>query len=486
MNLKVIYTMLSRIMLVSGAMVALPLAISLIMGGPILAFIFSMAVAGLASVVLKKRGVAQENSLTPREGTAITALSWLFVSLLFALPYIFSGTLGPLDSLVESISGLTGTGATVIDDLGAVPQSILFFRAMTHWLGGLGIIVIFVAIFPQIGRGSAKMVNAESTGPTSSKALPRIKETASALFTVYLIFTIAAAAAYMLCGLTFLDAIDTSFSTIATGGFSTKDASIAYYNNPVLELVIAFFMIISSANFGIYVEARKRGLSAITGDMEFRTYIGIVLAATVLMTISLVLQGNYGFVEALRETFFQSASLSSTTGFVSADFDQWPSFAKFIILLIIIVGGCGGSTAGGLKVIRLILLVKSFTSILKLHIHPRAVLHVTVSHERLLPGHHIPRPLLLLHLHGPLHTLGRMHDDGRSRLHGRHRSLLLHHVQRRPGLRPVRSHLYLLGTPRFQQIRRLPLHALRQTRIRHTPCHLHPFLLEKERMVRMR
>lgn len=293
MNLKVIYTMLSRIMLVSGAMMALPLAISLIMGGPILAFIFSMAVAGLASVVLKKRGVAQENSLTPREGTAITALSWLFVSLLFALPYIFSGTLGPLDSLVESISGLTGTGATVIDDLGAVPQSILFFRAMTHWLGGLGIIVIFVAIFPQIGRGSAKMVNAESTGPTSSKALPRIKETASALFTVYLIFTIAAAAAYMLCGLTFLDAIDTSFSTIATGGFSTKDASIAYYNNPVLELVIAFFMIISSANFGIYVEARKRGLSAITGDMEFRTYIGIVLTATVLMTISLVLQGNF-------------------------------------------------------------------------------------------------------------------------------------------------------------------------------------------------
>lgn len=181
MNLKVIYTMLSRIMLVSGAMMALPLAISLIMGGPILAFIFSMAVAGLASVVLKRRGVAQENSLTPREGTAITALSWLFVSLLFALPYIFSGTLGPLDSLVESISGLTGTGATVIDDLGAVPQSILFFRAMTHWLGGLGIIVIFVAIFPQIGRGSAKMVNAESTGPTSSKALPRIKDQGDSL-----------------------------------------------------------------------------------------------------------------------------------------------------------------------------------------------------------------------------------------------------------------------------------------------------------------
>ncbi len=382
MNLKVIYTMLSRIMLVSGAMVALPLAISLIMGGLILAFIFSMAVAGLASVVLKKRRRAGKQPDAQRRPRPSPRSPGSSSRSLFALPYIFSGTLGPPDSLVESISGLTGTGATVIDDLGAVPQSILFFRAMTHWLGGLGIIVIFVAIFPQIGRGSANMVNAESTGPTSSKALPRIKKTASALFTVYLIFTIAAAAAYMLCGLTFLDAIDTSFSTIATGGFSTKDASIAYYNNPVLELVIAFFMIISSANFGIYVEARKRGLSAITGDMEFRTYIGIVLAATVLMTISLVLQGNYGFVEALRETFFQSASLSSTTGFVSADFDQWPSFAKFIILLIIIVGGCGGSTAGGLKVIRLILLVKSFTSILKLHIHPRAVLHVTVSHER--------------------------------------------------------------------------------------------------------
>lgn len=243
----------------------------------------------------KRRRAGKQPDAQRRHGHHRALLALRLAPLRAAL-YIQRNT-GALDSLVESISGLTGTGATVIDDLGAVPQSILFFRAMTHWLGGLGIIVIFVAIFPQIGRGSAKMVNAESTGPTSSKALPRIKETASALFTVYLIFTIAAAAAYMLCGLTFLDAIDTSFSTIATGGFSTKDASIAYYNNPVLELVIAFFMIISSANFGIYVEARKRGLSAITGDMEFRTYIGIVLAATVLMTISLVLQGNYGFVK---------------------------------------------------------------------------------------------------------------------------------------------------------------------------------------------
>lgn len=382
MNRQIIQSMLSRIILGSGAVLLLPLLLSLYYGGPVLSFLIPALLALVLFLMLRKKNISPNVSLTPREGTAITALSWLSVSLLYAIPYICSGTLSPLDGLVESVSGLTGTGATVINDLLPLPPSILFFRAMTHWLGGLGIMVIFVALFPQAGRGSAKMVDAESTGPTSSKALPRIKETALALFCVYFCFTAAATAAYMLWGMGFLEALDHAFSTIATGGFSTRNESVAYYGSPSLELIMVFFMVISSANFGIYVSAWKRGFRVIYEDTEFRVYLFIVALATLLMTASLVLQQSMSFPESLREALFQAASLSSTTGFVSADFDQWPSFAKFIILLLIIVGGCGGSTAGGLKVIRLILLFKCFSGILKLHMHPRAIFHMTVGKEQ--------------------------------------------------------------------------------------------------------
>lgn len=382
MNRHLVQSMLARILLGAGAVLLLPLFLSLYYEGPVLSFFLPALFSLMLFLLLRKKEISPNASLTPREGTAITALSWLSVSLLYAVPYILSGTLSPLDGLVESISGLTGTGATVINDLTVLPPSLLFFRAMTHWLGGLGIIVIFVALFPQAGRGSTKMVNAESTGPTSSKPLPRIRETALALFTVYVCFTAAAAAAYMLWGMGFLEAVDHAFSTIATGGFSTRNESIAYYHSLSLELIVIFFMVISSANFGIYVDAWKRGFHVIRQDTEFRVYLLMVAGAALLITLSLVLQARMPFAESLREALFQSASLSSTTGFVSADFDQWPSFAKFILLLLIIAGGCGGSTAGGLKVIRLILLFKCFSALLKLHMHPRAVFHMTVGRER--------------------------------------------------------------------------------------------------------
>lgn len=384
MNIQIIYSMLSRILAASGAALLLPLLLSLYERGPILSFLLPMLLSAVLSLFLKRKGAAIESSLTPREGTAITALSWIAVSLLYALPYWVSGSLSPLDSLVESISGLTGTGATVFPDLTSLPDSLLFFRSLTHWLGGLGIIVFFVALFPQAGRGTVRMMQTESTGPTSSKALPRIRETARALFAVYAVFTSVCFLSYLLCGLSPLDALNHAFSTIATGGFSTRNESIAYYHDARLEMVIAFFMIISSANFGIYVEAWKRGVSVIWKDTEFRTYLSIVAAATLLMTLSLVLAGGAP-LPSLRETFFHAASISSTTGFVAADFDQWPDFCRFVIFLLILIGGCGGSTAGGMKVIRLILLGKSILSLLKLHLHPRAVQAVSAGENRYPP-----------------------------------------------------------------------------------------------------
>ena len=319
--------------------------------------------------------------LSVREGIAITSLSWILVTFLGMLPYVFGGYLNILDGILECISGLSGTGATVITDIEVLPQSLLVWRSLTHWLGGLGIIVIFIALFPQFGHGIVHMMDAESTGPTSDRMLPRVRQMAKALFTVYVVLTTAATVALMACGLDFLTALEHAFSTIATGGFSPYNDSVAHFNSPLIEGVLALFMILSSANFSIYVAAWRKGIGVIFRDTEFRLYVALVLGASALMSLNLTYGASYDPLEAVRETFFQAASISSSTGFVSADFDQWPSFSKGILLFLMVCGGCAGSTAGGLKVTRLMLLMKTMRSVVQQKLSPRSVVQVHSNGE---------------------------------------------------------------------------------------------------------
>ncbi len=321
------------------------------------------------------------DDLSVREGIAITSLSWILVTFLGMLPYVFGGYLNILDGILECISGLSGTGATVITDIEVLPQSLLVWRSLTHWLGGLGIIVIFIALFPQFGHGIVHMMDAESTGPTSDRMLPRVRQMAKALFTVYVVLTTAATVALMACGLDFLTALEHAFSTIATGGFSTYNDSVAHFGSPIIEGVLALFMILSSANFSIYVAAWRKGIGVIFRDTEFRLYVALVLGAAALMSLNLIYGASYDPLEAVRETFFQAASISSSTGFVSADFDQWPSFSKGILLFLMFCGGCAGSTAGGLKVTRLMLLMKTMRSVVQQKLSPRSVVQVHSNGE---------------------------------------------------------------------------------------------------------
>ena len=321
------------------------------------------------------------DDLSVREGIAITSLSWILVTFLGMLPYVFGGYLNILDGILECISGLSGTGATVITDIEVLPQSLLVWRSLTHWLGGLGIIVIFIALFPQFGHGIVHMMDAESTGPTSDRMLPRVRQMAKALFTVYVVLTTAATVALMACGLDFLTALEHAFSTIATGGFSPYNDSVAHFNSPLIEGVLALFMILSSANFSIYIAAWRKGIGVIFRDTEFRLYVALVLGASALMSLNLIYGASYDPLEAVRETFFQVASISSSTGFVSADFDQWPSFSKGILLFLMFCGGCAGSTAGGLKVTRLMLLMKTMRSVVQQKLSPRSVVQVHSNGE---------------------------------------------------------------------------------------------------------
>ncbi len=382
MDIRIILYVLGRISMALGMVLTLNAVVSIVcQDDGLLALAGAALVSFAVGMGMQRSRKGAVDDLSVREGIAITSLSWILVTFLGMLPYVFGGYLNILDGILECISGLSGTGATVITDIEVLPQSLLVWRSLTHWLGGLGIIVIFIALFPQFGHGIVHMMDAESTGPTSDRMLPRVRQMAKALFTVYVILTTAATVALMACGLDFLTALEHAFSTIATGGFSPYNDSVAHFNSPLIEGVLALFMILSSANFSIYVAAWRKGIGVIFRDTEFRLYVALVLGASALMSLNLTYGASYDPLEAVRETFFQAASISSSTGFVSADFDQWPSFSKGILLFLMFCGGCAGSTAGGLKVTRLMLLMKTMRSVVQQKLSPRSVVQVHSNGE---------------------------------------------------------------------------------------------------------
>lgn len=382
MDIRIILYVLGRISMALGMVLTLNAVVSIVcQDDGLLALAGAALVSFAVGMGMQRSRKGAVDDLSVREGIAITSLSWILVTFLGMLPYVFGGYLNILDGILECISGLSGTGATVITDIEVLPQSLLVWRSLTHWLGGLGIIVIFIALFPQFGHGIVHMMDAESTGPTSDRMLPRVRQMAKALFTVYVVLTTAATVALMACGLDFLTALEHAFSTIATGGFSPYNDSVAHFNSPLIEGVLALFMILSSANFSIYIAAWRKGIGGIFRDTEFRLYVALVLGASALMSLNLIYGASYDPLEAVRETFFQAASISSSTGFVSADFDQWPSFSKGILLFLMFCGGCAGSTAGGLKVTRLMLLMKTMRSVVQQKLSPRSVVQVHSNGE---------------------------------------------------------------------------------------------------------
>ena len=324
-------------------------------------------------------GLKDKDNIGIREGIAVTGLGWLLISILGLVPYFAGGYLNLLDSLVESFSGFSGTGATVIKDVEILPRSILLWRSMSNWFGGLGIVVIFMAIMSQFGRGGMFILKAETTGPTKERQMPRIRDNAKALFIIYVLLTVCCAISYFMCGLTPFAAINHAMTTIATGGYSIYNGTVSEYGNIYLEYCMAFFMVVSSGSFAMYVLAYRRGVMTIFRNTEFRTYLMIITVATIVIAIDLVLEMNVHYETATREAIFHVASLSSTTGFVAHDFDTYPPVSKAFLLMTMFLGGCAGSTAGGLKVARIILLFKFVVLIIRQKLHPNLISQVKLS-----------------------------------------------------------------------------------------------------------
>lgn len=316
-------------------------------------------------------------SLRAREGFAIVTFGWLGFSFFGALPYIFHGAIPSFtDAFFETISGFTTTGATILTDIEALPHGLLFWRSLTHWLGGMGIIVLSLAILPFLGVGGMQLFKAEVPGPVADKLTPRITETAKILWGVYLLLSAVEAILLMLGGMTLFDALCHTFGTMATGGYSTRNASVGAYNSAYIDYVIIFFMFLAGANFSLHYRCLRGQWKSYWRDREFLVYLGTILTATVLIAADLIVFQRNGIADSVRDSLFQVVSIQTTTGYGTADYEQWAPSSQYILWLLMFVGGCAGSTGGGIKVMRLHLLFKfSMTEFTRL-LHPTAVVPV--------------------------------------------------------------------------------------------------------------
>jgi len=336
-------------------------------------FILSAIVSLLLGLTLYK-GFESDRELSIRDGFAVVTFGWIFFTLFGALPYIFSNTIpSPLDACFETMSGFTTTGATILEKIEVLPKSILMWRALTHWLGGMGIIVLSLAILPMLGVGGMQLFKAEVPGPTADRLKPRIQDTAKLLWGVYVLLTVAETLLLMAGGMDLHEALCHAFATLATGGFSTRDASVGAYGSPFIEWVIIVFMFLAGVNFSLHYFAIRGKIKEYFRNEEFLFYLAISLGSI------LVFMGfNQGRVyqsifDNLRYSAFQAVSILTTTGFGTADYEQWPVITNYILIFLMFVGGCAGSTGGGMKVARFLLLFKHARFQLYHLIHPRAV-----------------------------------------------------------------------------------------------------------------
>ena len=386
MNYLLVEDFLGRLMIAYAAFMGAPLLVSLIwQEGSVLAFIISIILTFTLGILLVAHG-EKDGRMGLREGFVIVAGAWILTGITGALPYALSGAVPTyLDGLFETVSGLTTTGASLIDNVEGLSMSILLWRSMTQWLGGMGIIVLFIVFLPNM-TGAVHLFKAEVSGPISERVLPRIRDNALKLWQIYLGFTILQITLLIIMGMTWFDSINHAFTTMATGGFSTKGASIMHYDNLGIELVIITFMIIAGGNFGLYYLAWHSGVKKVVKDVEFRYYLLIITVATILIALSLWWTLGVGGGNSLRYSLFQVVSIMTTTGYASYDFNEWPSVSKFILLCLMFIGGSAGSTAGGIKVSRIILLFKMGWAELKKAIHPRAVINVRFAKRSVDPS----------------------------------------------------------------------------------------------------
>ncbi len=385
MNYRMIFRVLGMILLCLSALMLLPLVAGLCYGENVLNFVYTIGISGaLGGLLYCSRPVSTR--LFARDGFAIVGLGWILISLLGALPFVFSGSIpNYIDALFETVSGFTTTGSTILSDVEALPRADLFWRCFTHWIGGMGVLVFIMAVLPMSGEHSMHIMRAEVPGPTVGKLVPRAKKTASILYLIYVAMTAVETVLLLLGGMDLYDALLHSFATAGTGGFSTRTASIGAFDSLYVEMVTATFMLLFGINFNLYFLLLMGRVKDVLKNEELHWYLGIISIS--VLALALGISRMYGsFGTALRHAYFNVTSIISTTGFGTEDFNLWPEFCKWILVLLMFTGACAGSTGGGLKISRIAILFKTALAELRQMIRPRNVSQVQLDGRKVDAG----------------------------------------------------------------------------------------------------
>ena len=373
MNYGMIVYILGTILKAEAILMSLPALVAFLCGEgdlvPMLAAILIASGAGLLFTFKKPKNTV----IYAKEGFVVTALSWVVMSLVGALPFVFAGAIPSyIDAVFETVSGFTTTGASILTDVEGMSRGLLFWRSFTHWVGGMGVLVFLLAIVPLAGGRSVHIMRAESPGPVVGKLVPKVRDTAMILYGIYITMTVVLIALLLLGGMPLYDSAVHAFGTAGTGGFGIWGDSIAHYDSAYIDVVLSIGMVLFGVNFNIYYLLLMGKVKSILRSEELRWYLGIIAGATLLIAWNTLSRWG-GILQSLRYAFFQVASVITTTGFATADFNLWPELSRMLLLVLMLVGACAGSTGGGMKVSRLIIMLKSAKREISRMLHPRSV-----------------------------------------------------------------------------------------------------------------
>jgi trk system potassium uptake protein TrkH len=386
-NFRVVFYILGFLLIIEGIFMALSVPVSLVFDDPDYSILFyCSACTVIAGVLLFYFFKNSPKNIGKREGYIIVSLGWVLFSLFGSMPFYFTKAIPSFtDAFFETISGFTTTGASILNDIESLSHGLLFWRSLTQWLGGMGIIVLSLAVLPLLGIGGMQLFIAEVPGPTPDKLHPRVKETAKRLWGIYVIFTFLEILMLVFGGMNLFDAICHSLTTMATGGYSTKQDSIAYYDSAYIQYVIIFFMLVAGVNFTLSYFAMHWRFDKVWKNEEFRFYLGIIGVFTLGITINLIISNNGQVEQSFRDALFQVVSIITTTGFATADYIQWQHFVVVVIFVLMFFGGSAGSTGGGMKIVRVALLLKNSFLELKRLVHPNAIIPVRFDGKAVKP-----------------------------------------------------------------------------------------------------
>ena len=374
MNIKLTLKTIGQVLLVESALMLIPLAVALLCGGgDAMAILISLVITAAAGELLSLLKPRSDN-LRAREGFAVVALGWILVSFFGCLPFRLHGCIPKLvDAYFETVSGFTTTGATILTDVEVLPKGLLFWRSFSHWVGGMGVLVLSLALLPKMGARSIHLMRAESPGPAVDKLVPRVGNNAKILYYLYISLTAAMLVCLLLTGMNLYDALIHTFGAAGTGGFSNYNASVGAFHSPAAEIIIGVFMALFGVNFSIYYYILRRNWGAVKHNSELWTYLAMMLVSSVVIAVNILPMYGHNFFTSLRYSFFQVSSIMTTTGYATADFDLWPQLSRTLLTALMLVGASAGSTGGGLKVVRMQLLVKSGIREIRHTVHPKSV-----------------------------------------------------------------------------------------------------------------